>query len=106
MRRMKRALADDKEFQSFLRKCDVLASEESELSEHTDSVTIVGEYGAHPRIITSTVFLLKSMLRIGLISKTSEGYARNEERIKAMNDSLGLQQPKNHQASNRVRSGL
>ncbi len=86
MRRMKKVLVDDKEFQSFLRKCDVLTSESGELNEPNDSVTIVGQYGAHPRIITSPGFLLNSMLRLGLISKTGGSYTRNEERIKAMND--------------------
>ena len=86
MRRMKKALVDDKAFKGFLRKCDVLTSESGELNETNNSVAIVEEYGAHPRIITSPGFLLNSMLRLGLISKAGESYTRNDERIKAMND--------------------
>lgn len=86
LRRLKRALVDDKEFQNFLRKCDVLASEANETPDSDGLVTTVGEYGAHPRIVTSPLFLLKSMLRLGLISKAGGTYTRSEERIQAMND--------------------
>lgn len=87
LRRMKRALVDDKEFQNLLKKYDALASEANEITESDAFVAIASEEGSHDRIAaTNPLFLLKSMLRLGLISKAGESYTRNEERIKAMND--------------------
>jgi hypothetical protein len=84
LRRMKKALADDKEFQNLLMKYNALASEADGSTEPDD------------RMVTNPVFVLKSMLKLGLISKAGESYTKNEERIGAMNEFIRFAASKKH----------
>lgn len=87
LRRMKKVLLNDKEFQTLLRQYEVLASEAEGNSESMNSTTIavVGE-SAGDHMARNPAFVFKSMLELGLISKTGASYTKNEERIRAMNE--------------------
>jgi hypothetical protein len=87
LKRMRKALVNNKEFQSLLREYEALTSE-TEGSTEPDAlpgITVVGE-SPHDRMARNPAFAFKSMLKLGLISKAGETYTKNEERIRAMNE--------------------
>jgi len=90
LRRMKKALADDKEFQNLLGKYNALVSEADGNTEPDAFVSIATGTVPHDRMVTNPVFVLKSMLKLGLISKAGESYTKNDERIRAMNEFIRL----------------
>jgi hypothetical protein len=87
LKRIRKTLADDKEFQIFIKKYTSLATEGEATAERDAFVSIAIGTSPHDRIIRANpVFILKSMLELGLISKVGESYIKNEEKIKAMNE--------------------
>jgi hypothetical protein len=82
LKRMRKALADDKEFQKLLGKYNDLASE----GEGSTTVNITLTTVPDERFVTDPVFVVRSMLKLGLISKAGESYTKNDERISAMNE--------------------
>ncbi|MFH1974058.1 MAG: hypothetical protein ABIJ52_00680 [Pseudomonadota bacterium] len=81
---MKKTLGDDNRLQSFVRLARAFPSE-TEAIPDLESRSMVIETTSDG-VFLHPAFALKSMIKLGLISKVGEKYTRNEERIKAMNE--------------------
>jgi hypothetical protein len=85
LKRMSKTLADDKKFQNFVTICDTYTSETEAIADLYDR-NIAIETSSPDGIGVNPAFVLKSMLKLGLISSVGDSYTKNEERIKAMNE--------------------
>lgn len=98
---MKKTLGDDNRFQNFVRKALAYQSEMETIAD-PEGRSVVIETLSSDGIFFDPAFALKSMMKLGLISKVGEGYTRHEERIKAMNEFVrfAVQQQRRNKSSN------
>lgn len=85
LRRMRKALANNREFQTILRGYEAFVLESNRNAEEHQGITIVGQSPPN-QSVNEPAFTLESMLALNLISKAGDTYSKNEERIKAMNE--------------------
>lgn len=98
LKEMKKILGDDNRFLKFVK----VALSEIKIISSMESPSIPTEISSSDVIFFTPTFVLKSMIKLGLISKVGETYTRNEERIKAMNEfvQFAVQQQRRNKSSN------
>ncbi len=117
---MQKTLGDDNRFQNFVRAALAYPSEraalaypsEREASADRSQRETIADVESRSFVISNSssdgisvinpAFALKSMMKLGLISKVGERYTKNEERIKAMNEFVrfAVQQQRRNKSSN------
>lgn len=86
LKRMKKVLANDRQFQSLFKKYDARTSDEEVVSEEAKVVILGSRIDFDDSISKTSIFVAHSVLKLGLVLKTDEGYMKNEEKIKALNE--------------------
>ena len=83
LKRMRKALANKKEFQNLLGQYEAEMPKTNGNTAQNKARSLKDD---QPYLLHSPAFVFQSMLNLDLISKDGDTYARNEERIRAMSE--------------------
>lgn len=86
LKRIIKILANERQLKALLKKYDVRLSDTELVLEREEALAMASVEGREDLLTKPNLFTAETILKLRLVTKTGEGYTRNEEKIKAMDE--------------------